>query len=208
MSDTPDLADLEHRAQHYWTADGLPELVMGLLWVVWGISWLVGESLPRGPVWNVYWMFTPVLLALSGVAAVWVTKRLKAAITFPRGGYVEWREPTRGRRLTAAAVSLVTACLLVLALTSSRARGFESMAAPALGVLFSLAFVVASRSQKAPHLLALAGVALILGLTLSRWTTGYDGLNWMLIGLGTAAALLGAVRLWWFLKNHPVERRA
>ena len=69
-----DLRELERRPTKYWNEDGLPELVMGLLWVLWGGAWLVGNALPRGPVWNVFWMFTPALLALSGVAAVRLTK--------------------------------------------------------------------------------------------------------------------------------------
>lgn len=207
MTDTLDLREIERRAQRYWNVDGLPELMMGLLWILWGGSWLFGQSLPRGAAWKVYWMLTPALLALSGVATVWATKKLKTRITFPRTGYVEWKGPTRGQRLTAAAVAMATASLLVALIVKSRTQGLEHLAAPGLGVLFSLAFVVASLSQKAPHLLALAGVALTLGLALRTSTPGWDAMNWMLIGLGTATILLGAGRLWMFLRTHPLEQR-
>jgi hypothetical protein len=207
MADTLDLTDIEHRAKRYWNVDGLPELMMGLLWMLWGGSWLFGQSLPRGTAWNVYWMFTPALLALSGVASVWATKKLKARITFPRTGYVEWKGPTRGERLTAAAVAMGAAMLLVALLAKSQTEGLEHVMAPGLGVLFSLAFVVASLSQKAPHLLALAGVALILGLAFRASSTGWDDMNWMLIALGAATVILGAARLWIFVRTHPMEQR-
>ena len=205
MAHPMDLGDAERRAQRYWTIDGLPELLMGLLWILWGAAFLAGEALPRGPVWNIYWTFTPAVLALSGVAAVWAIKRLKARITFPRTGYVEWREPSRPQRLLTAAVAILTASLLVTIVAIGRGRGMESVAAPALGVILSLGFVVASLSQRAPYMLALAGVALVLAVVFGTVSTGWDAVNWMFIGLGVAAVVLGAIRLRLFLRHHPLE---
>jgi hypothetical protein len=208
MSDTLDLSEIERRATKSWTVDGLPELTMGLLWILWGASWLLGESLPHGAAWNIFWMLTPALLALSGVASIWATKTLKTRITFPRTGYVEWKQPTRGQRLTAAAVALVTAALLTALLVGARARGIERVVPPAMGVLLSLAFVVASLTQRAPHLLALAGVALMLGLAFGALNAAWQATNWMLIGLGVAMFISGSVRLRVFLKRNPLETHA
>jgi hypothetical protein len=208
MSASLDLSEIERRSKKYWNVDGLPELMMGLLWILWGGSWLFGESLPRGAAWNVYWMFTPALLALSGVASIWATKKLKTRITFPRTGYVEWNAPTRGQRLTAAAVAMVTAALLTALIMRARVQGMEHVAPAALGVLLSLAFVVSSLTQRAPHLLALAGVALMLGLAFGALNGGWQSMNWMLVGLGTATFLSGSIRLSIFLKRHPLEKRA
>jgi hypothetical protein len=208
MSATLDLSEIERRATKYWNVDGLPDLTMGLLWILWGASWLLGESLPHGAAWNAYWMFTPALLALSGAASIWATKALKTRITFPRTGYVEWKEPTRGQRLTAAAVALVTAALLTALLVGARARGIERVVPPAMGVLLSLAFLVASLTQRAPHLLPLAGVALMLGLAFGALNAGWQATNWMLIGLGTAMFISGTLRLRSFLKRNPLETHA
>jgi hypothetical protein len=201
-----DLGDMERRAQRYWNVDGLPELTMGLLWMVWGGAFLAGQSLPRGPAWNIYWMFTPAVLALSGVAATWLIKRLKARITFPRAGYVEWREPSRAQRLTTAAVAIVTAAVIVGLISRARSRGVETVVAPAIGVILSLGFVVASLTQRAPYLLALAGVALALGVLIGATETGWDGLNWMFVALGAATAAVGAIRLRAFVRRHPLEQ--
>jgi hypothetical protein len=121
---------------------------------------------------------------------------------------VAWNPPTRVQRLTAAAVALVTAAVLVAVISMSRADGLERVAAPAFGVIFSLAFIAASITQKAPHLLVLAAVALVLGLTLGAFTPGWDDLNWMLVALGAATAVVGAVRLWLFLRVHSMEQQA
>lgn len=208
MSQSLDLGEIARRPTTYWNADGLPELMMGLLWLLWGGSWLFGQSLPHGAAWNIYWMFTPALLALTGVASIWATKKLKTLITFPRTGYVEWNEPTGGQRLAAAAVAVVTAALVAALTIRARTPGMERVAPAALGVLLSLAFVAASLRQRAPHLLALAGVALMLGLAFGALNAGWQATNWMLIGLGTATFLSGSVRLSIFLRRHPLEEPA
>lgn len=202
-----DLRELERRPTKYWNEDGLPELVMGLLWMLWGGAWLVGNALPRGPVWNVFWMFTPALLALSGVAAVRLTKALKARVTFPRTGYVQWKAPTRGQRVATAAVAMVTAAVLAALIVKSRAGGLERVAAPGMGVILSLGFLVASLTQRAPHLLALGGVALVLGLAFGALGAGWEAMNWMLVALGAAAAIMGAARLRLFVARNPLETR-
>jgi hypothetical protein len=203
----PDLDEIARRPQKYWSADGLPELVMGGLWMAWGSAWLLGERLPRE--WaNVYWTFVPALLALSGVLAIRVIKRLKAQFTFPRTGYVEWREPTRAARLGAAAVAMVAAAILA-AVIVGRDAGAGRYAPVVLGVILSLAFLTASVRQHAPHLLALAGVAVALGLAVGAVAEGWTAVNWLFIGLGAATSLAGGLRLANFISTHPpatVER--
>lgn len=206
MTESVNLAEIARRPQRYWNADGLPELMMGLVWMLWGLSWVIGESLPRGTVSNVFWILTPALLALSGFVSVWATKQLKARITFPRAGYVEWAEPTGVQRGMAAAAAIISAALLVVVLVQARANGVERTAPLALGVLLSLAFVIASLTQRAPHLLALAGVALMLGLAASAVNAGWQSANWILMGVGMATCISGAVRLVLFLKRNPLEK--
>ena len=208
MTTPLDLKSIERRPQKYWSADGLPELMMGLTWMVWGGAMAFGQTLSRGAGWKVYWTFMPAVLALSGFAANWITRELKKRITFPRAGYVEWKEPTRGSRLIVAAVAMVTAATLAALLIKGRAEGLEPVAAPGLGVLLSLAFVVASLRQRAPHLLALAGIALVLGLAFGAAAVGWDAMNWMLLTVGGAAALVGVARLMVFIRRHPLEARA
>ena len=204
MAEGLDLRDLERRSTRYWNEDGLPELVMGVLWMLWGGSWLIGNALPRGPVWNAFWIVTPALLALSGVAAVWVIKKLKARLTFPRAGYVAWKEPTRGQRLAVAALALVAGAAIAGLVVKSRTSGLERVMAPGLGVILGLGFLVASLTQKAPHLLALGGVALLLGLAIAALGAGWEAANWMLVLFGAAAAVLGAVRFRRFAARNPL----
>ena len=204
-----DLTEIERRPQRYWNADGIPEFLMGLLWMVWGGAWLLGEHIPRGGLYTTFWLVAPAALALSGVAVVWATRRLKARITFPRTGYVAWREPSRAARATAAAIALVTAAFLAGVVVKARTDGFTGqMAAPILSVILSLAFVVAAIRQHAPHLLALAAVAVALGIALGTANGGWESANWLFVALGAASAALGGIRLALFLRAHPRQAEA
>ena len=199
-----DLADIARRPQQYWNADGIPELLMGLLWMIWGGAWLAGERIPRGALYNVFWLLGPALLAFSGVAAVWATRALKARVTFPRAGYVAWQEPSRFTKFGAAALSIVTAAILAGVATRARSHGASSqMAAPILSVILSLAFLVAAVRQHAPHYLALAGVAVAMGIVLARSNAGWESANWLFVVLGAASAVIGAIRLGSFVRTHP-----
>lgn len=207
---TPDaLRDLETRPRRYWHVDGIPELVMGLVWIVWGLALVAGEALPRDSAAGAYyWMAMPATLVLSGVAATWLTRRLKARLTYPRTGYAEPREPGRAARVLTALIAVVAAAVLAGMVVSGRAAGAEHMASPAAGVIVSLAFVVASVRQKAPHYLALAGVALALGVAFAILKLGISAMNWLFVWLGLAAVLIGGWRLRSYLVRHPAEMRS
>jgi hypothetical protein len=190
-----ELDDLEQRPRRYWHVDGIPELVMGGIWILWGAAVLIGEALPRGPGFVVYWLTVPAVLALSGVAARWLVIRLKERLTYPRTGYVDYPEPTRRTRVMAAAIAIAAAAAMAGVLLIGRAAGAANVAAPAVGVVLSLGFLVISVRQRAPHLLALAGVALALGIAGGVVKLGWTSLNWLFVGLGLAAAGVGAWRL-------------
>jgi hypothetical protein len=199
-----DLAEIERRPQQYWNADGIPELLMGVLWMVWGAAWLIGERIPRGSVYTAFWLMTPALLALSGSLVVWATRALKARITFPRAGYVAWREPSRTTQFAVAAIAIVTAAILAGVAVKARNTGATSqLVTPLLSAILSLAFVVAAVRQHAPHLLALAGVAVALGIVLGTTHGGWESANWLFLLIGAASALVGATRLTLFLRSHP-----
>jgi hypothetical protein len=206
---TPDqFRDLDSRPKRYWNVDGLPELVMGLVWILWGGAFLVGGAIPPGSAANVYWMAFPAILVLSGVASTWLVRRLKERFTYPRTGYIEYRDPGPLVRTLTALVVVLTAAGVAALIVTGRAAGAEHTAAPAIGVILSLAFVVASIRQKAPHFLALAGVALALGAAAATLKLGWTGMNWLFVWLGAAAALMGAWRLRRYLRKHPAEAQA
>lgn len=208
MDTATELRELETRSQRYWTVDGIPELVMGLVWVLWGTALIAEDALPRNAWGAALTMAIPAVLVLSGVGANWLTRRLKERLSYPRTGYVEFQAPSRRQRLLVAGVAMVTAAVLAAMIATGRAAGMEHVASPAIGLVISLAFLVMSLRQRSPHLLALAGVALALGIGIGMLKLGWRSLNWLFIGLGVASAAVGAWRLRRYLAAHPRERQA
>jgi hypothetical protein len=208
MTTPAQLRDLDSRPKRYWNVDGIPELVMGLVWIVWGTAFLVGEVIPRGSAANIYWGVFPAILVLSGVASNWVVRKLKERLTYPRTGYVEYREPGPRVRLMTALLAVLSAGALAALVVTGRAAGFERTAAPVIGVILSLAFVVASIRQKAPQFLALAGVALALGAAFAALRLGWTAMSWLFVWLGAAASIIGAWRLRRYLRRHPAEAQS
>jgi hypothetical protein len=205
MTSEIDIRELERRPRRYWNIDGIPELVLGVVWVLWGVALLVGEALPRGAAWRVYWMVMPAVLVLGGMAANQITKALKRRVTYPRTGYVELPAPTAAVRGGAAAIAVGAAAVVAGLILKGRTTGAEHTAPVAIGLLFSLAFLIASVRERAPHLLALAGVALMLGIAVATLGLGWSGLNWLLVAMGVASTAVGGWRLRRYVRAHPLE---
>jgi hypothetical protein len=198
----PDLEDLARRPSRYWHIDGLPELMIGTLWIVWGAAWLIGQSMPRDWRWAVYWLVMPPSLALASLALSRATRRLKERISMPRAGYVAWKEPGRGSRVALAAFIAVAALLLAVFVLWGNAP-VPQRAPAVLGVILSLSFVAIGIRQHTPHHLGVGAAARMLTLAIASITSGWDTFNWTLVALGTTCAAVGAVRLVMFLRAHP-----
>ncbi|MBM4118800.1 hypothetical protein FJ251_13910 [bacterium] len=208
MATPSELRDLETRSQRYWTLDGIPERVMGLVWLLWSAALIAEDALPRSAWGGVLTMAIPAVLVVSGVGANWLIRRLKERLSYPRTGYVGYPEPSRRQRLLAAGVACLAALSLATLILTGRAEGMERVISPAIGLVISLAFLVLSLRQRAPHLLALAGVALALGIGIGMLKLGWRSLNWLFIGLGAASVALGLWRLRRYLAAHPRETQA
>jgi len=77
------------------------------------------------------------------------------------------------------------------------------MAAPGFAMLFAVALLVGGLRYKLEHMIYLAAFSLILGAWMCRIGAGPQGGLWVMMWLGTAMALTGAVRLKRFLKVNP-----
>ena len=200
----PDLDEIARRPARYWTIDGLPELMLGVLWIVSGGAWLLGQQVPARWPWKAYWLIVAPALALGGFAANALTRALKRRVTFPRSGYVDWRPPDRRSRTRLAATIVVGAAMLAWAALSSRQPALEDRAPAVLSVIIALSFVAISIRQRTPHHLALAAAAVAFPVALASLTTGWDTTYWLFVALGAACALVGAIRLTRFVRSHPL----
>ena len=193
-----ELKEIERRTLKYWNVDGLPELLMGSLWVLWGGLWLAGTALPKGPAYVAFWLVVPFVLASSGIFSRWAVQKLKERITYPRAGYVLTKQP-RWVGVIVALASLLALAALVFGLV----RGSESTLPPLLVAIVSLGLFILAVHESNERLLILAVISLGLGVWVWRTNAGWAGLNWTFLWLGLAALVTGALRLRRFLRENP-----
>jgi len=197
-----DLNDIARRPSRYWNLDGLPELMLGLLWMVWGSAWLFGPTLPHA--WrNAYWLIVPAALAALTLAMNRLTRSLKERITFPRAGYVAWKEPGRRMSMLIGAVIVGVAALLAIVVLNAAEQPIEQRAPAVLSVILGLAVLAVGVKQRTPRHIALGGVLLVLALAIGNITAGWAAFNWMLVAAGVVCAMMGGIRLALFLRAHP-----
>jgi DNA-binding transcriptional ArsR family regulator len=145
----------------------LPELMMGLLWLIWGGLWLLGDRFAGGQERSVYWTVAPVTVVLLALSAKRVLRAVKARVTYPRVGYAEAR--TGGWR--AAVAVLAVALLLAVFGLSGAGSPQAARAIPAI-VSFAIAavFVLVSRRLGAGYLRWVAVIPAAMGVY--AWRAG------------------------------------
>jgi multisubunit Na+/H+ antiporter MnhG subunit len=190
MMGPPDLKEIERRPLKHWNVDGLPELLIGVIWLVSGGLWLAGDLLPDGAASNVYRVVTPILMVGAAFLGKWMVFKLKRRITYPRVGYVRAKGP--GKR------EFVGLLLLVLGLAAAviftpRPLGASTLAPVILAVAWRM---------QAQHLLWIVPAPIALGIYAYLTQVGSAPWRWMFVFLGAVCAMVGAVRLRRFLKRH------
>jgi hypothetical protein len=86
------IEDALRRPKRYWNADGIPEIAIGAFWLLWGIIVLVPIAFPALARARSFISIMGVLLAPAFMD--FAVKRWKEKVTFPRGGYVQFRPPS------------------------------------------------------------------------------------------------------------------
>jgi hypothetical protein len=200
MNPSVPLDDFAKRPMRYWSQDGLPDLMLGLMCLVTGVIHLIWESLPTdSSLVHVYSMVAPWVWMGCCIALLGSIKKLKERISFPRTGYVALQKTNWPRRVvfTAFFVPVIAALLLTM-------RQSERSYGPAVGFLIAAALAVGGIQYKLTHMVWLAVLSLLLGAWAYEASTGLAGGLWVMVGLGIAMALTGAWKLRSFLKAHPI----
>lgn len=198
--DQRELKEIEQRTARNWNADGLPELLLGMIWTAWGGLWLIGSALPRGTAYTCFWLVLPPVVACSGFFVNRGLRRLKERISYPRAGYVRLKRPPAWvRALVALAGLLAVSAVVLLGFLGYSESTLSALVVAAISLLLLL---VAAHARNG-RLLILAVVSLGLGVWVWRTGAGWTGLNWAFLWLGAAALLTGALRLRRFLRENP-----
>lgn len=201
------MLDVEGRVKRYWYSDGIAELSIGgmflLLGLYFGIQGYFGESSTVGVILQV----SMVLVMIGGIlGANWLVNSLKARLTYPRTGYVEYRandKDAKQRRYLFLAVTLVLAIASITLL--DYIREVDSMVLGTgimVGVVFAL---LRGKSSGVTRFFYLGGFSFVLGIGLSfdNLSQAYNlGLFYGLLGVAIMTSGIAVLRR--YLSENPM----
>ena len=182
-------------------ADGIPELVMGIQWLLWSVLIGIPELVPRGEWWRPYWMIVPFVLTASGLAAPWVTKRLKERFSYRRAGYVELRKPKGGYAWAVLGFLLCTSLVASAFVFQSKTWLELLPVVVASAMAIALHFMLRKQTGMGAYLYPLFCLVLgAIGLALNLGTGASFAV--LYAGLGPAMTIGGGLRLIRFVRSH------
>lgn len=201
------LFDVEQRIKRYWYTDGIGELIGGGMFILLGTYFAAQQYFGENSMVSGLLQAGLIIFLLGGMAlGRWLIKALKARLTYPRTGYVEYQvdEHSRNKRhiYVAVVAALVTAFSIVFA---SRIVSFLDMTLALTGILVGaiLIFLQGKRSGL-ERFYVLGGVSIVLGivLSLSGLSNGYGlGLYYSL--MGCVYLISGGIVLQRYLRENP-----
>jgi hypothetical protein len=173
-----------------------------------GIYFAAQGFLEEGSLISVILQISLMLVMIGGAFGVrWVVNTLKARLTYPRTGYVEYRvneKEVRVRRYVVAGVAMVIAIVSILLV--DRIRNLDSMALIS-GLLVGIIFIaLRGKSSGLKRFYVLGGLAIALGIVLSfsNLSQAYNlGLFYGLLGI--VILISGGLVLRRYLAENPPQ---
>jgi hypothetical protein len=201
---SPDLIeDALRRPKRYWNADGIPEIAIGAFWLLWGIVVLVPIALPGLARWRSLISILGVLMApLLMDAAV---KKWKERVTFPRGGYVQFRPPSGTLRLTLVAIAAVLGFGAMLLVRFGGHHALPDWMAGIVGVLITLTLLQLAWRMRSVRLAVMSWFVTAAGVTVSVLHVKHDSqMIYVFLAAGVVCVLDGGLRLRDYTRQHPL----
>jgi len=185
------MLDVEQRVKRYWYSDGIAEISVGLVFLIlglfFGVQGYFGEETTIGVILQLS-MIVVMMGTIFGTQ--WLVNTLKARLTYPRTGYVEYRakdKESSQRRMFIVAVGLVIAVASMVAVGFFREVDSMVLVSSILvGVIF---IFLRGKSSGLVRFYYLGALSFILGIILT-----FNDLT-RLYNLGIFYGLLGAVMI-------------
>ena len=118
-----EVKDVEQRVKRYWYSDGIAELASGGMFVLLGLYFWIQVIFGEGSLISVFLQVILALVMIAGFIGVsWLVNTLKARLTYPRTGYVEYRVNDREVRQRRWIIVAAAAIVSIDAASTSRSR--------------------------------------------------------------------------------------
>ncbi len=205
MGDPIDPAAVRVRSLRQWNLNGLDELVLGLFFCALAAIYLPERALMKTTfLGKSYATIAPLLQIACCLGMAAALRRLRAKLIFPRTGYVIFRPEKSRTWAMLVAFAVVVGIALSAMFWRAHSADIGRFAGPAFALVLAACFVLGGITYTLPHLIWLAGWSLVLGA--ATYVTGAktEGAMWVMVGIGVAMAVSGAIRLRSFLRTHPI----
>lgn len=201
---TPDIDEIMKRTASYVFEDGIGEIYWGFLLILIGLLFFV-DAVWKPPIRS----FSAIGLALLSLGGYrlgrWLVPAIKRRLTFPRTGFVAYRQLSGTRRWMAMGITVLVASVIAAVVSVLGVSGVGYNWIPLADGLVAGAFLVYLGSQvglRRFQLLAgfsgLAAVAIFLsGLGDTLGSAAYFA------AMGLALTVSGSLVLWAYLHQTP-----
>lgn len=205
-------SDVEQRVKRYWYTDGLGELIGGGMFILLGIYFAAQQYFGEHSMISGLLQAGLVIFLIGGMTiGRWLIKALKARLTYPRTGYVEYRvdrqSSNRRRTIVAIVAALVATFSIVFA---GRIVHFLDLTLALTGLLVGAILIfLQGRGAGLERFYALGGMSAVLGVTLSlSGLPGGYGLGLYYTLMGVVYIISGGIILQRYLQDNPLPAGA
>jgi hypothetical protein len=203
------LVEARKRAQRFWYRDGLDEIRVGIIILLYCGFTLVTHVINSGSSWYmpVTLIYLLLLFALAACAPR-IMAAMRERITYPRSGYVDYGGSVRKRRIAVGALAILATVTAAPALRYVVASGWDfdhwMQRLPAVGGLTVGAVLMYVYVRYGlPRFLLMGLFSIILGVAVSIEYPIRLGIAIWLAGVGCAWLCSGGVTLWNYLRTTP-----
>jgi hypothetical protein len=200
MMMTNNIDKIARRTYRYFYDDGLVEMALGLLFISVGLWLVIWNGLSSSALSGLF-LAVGLPLLIFGGAFIFkrVIKQLKERITYPRTGYVSYRQnqPDRGRWLVIGAALFLASAALLLPDSLNQMPVI-------VGSLMGIILIYMGYRVEVWRFYLIGGVAVILGFGLAQ--SGVEevpALGLLFTGSGIALLASGVITLIVYLRRHP-----
>ncbi len=201
-----DYEAIRKRTQQYWYIDGISEIGGGATLLFVGLFYLILELLQPSMLRAVLTGFLqPVIILALIFGCRYAVRKFKEKITYPRSGFVQYRQRTSKRRWFVAVVSGSVAALTTIGITLVSDWVRVAIVPVICGFFMSLLEFYIGSMIGVTRFYWLAGVPLLIGIIISvvgvsdqmaiAVLLGVTGLVWMVSGVVVLIA---------YLKRYPL----
>lgn len=191
------------RPRRYWFEDGLTELITGGLFLLIGVFSLIeGLAPPSSPMTRIAGIAGLITMVVGPWLARPIIRRLKERVTYPRTGYVSFRQPTKSRRAVTMIVALIVsgAVVWILMLLPGSLDWIPLIEGAAVGIF--LFYQGQSFNLSRFYFLALLAAALGVGLSVAG-IGNLVGMGIFFIIMGIAVLFSGGIVLHNYIDQAP-----